>query len=565
MNWRTVFLLVSANRKAYRAIRGAKLRRYRDNKLFTYGLYLLACFVGLLVGWLVGTFYSTSNLAMQGTLLDGATYFLVSIPTIVLLYGIVFTQLSQTQRIGAKVSVQPIYWFPISWKEHTLASIISNLLGAPLLITILISSALVVACVFMGLIALAVFTVLALLASLILASVTTEIFKTLQVRLLGAITKGAGKSAIWLRLVFSIGAMIVFYLIYFSIYNQISPTLLFESVAGGQRALWFIPYVWPGMALSAFASSLWMETLLFSLATLVFIGTVFFVATYLSTRFGLYELPAIRLSSGVYTPKNSLFGKLGFSPIEAALMKKEFKTVTRRHELTFIFIFPISMLALIFFNVLRGSQVNGPIPMGGSYVLFALITLMPGIMITPFLGTLITSLEGTSVWYLLSSPISAKSIAKSKFFFVGLFSLSITLACSLIGGIVFRPSVLVAAVTLLEAVFLLFSLSAISVALGIKAAEFRGIFGFSRVIKPKWGLLSFILCVLVGLAIVAPVIPYALSVFAVSFLPTMPLLPEYYVYSGLFVSGIIAVAVTHVFRGVAVGNAEQLLTEGDSI
>ncbi len=564
MNWKTVLLLVSVNRKAYRAIRGAKFRRYRDNKLFAYGFYVLACLIGILVGWLVGNFYSVSSQTMQNTFLQGATYFLVSIPTIVLLYGIVFTQLSQSQRIGAKVSVQPIYWFPISWREHTLASIIANLLGAPLLITIFISATLLVACVFMGLIALAVFTVFALLASLILAGATTEIFKTLDVRLSGAITKAAGKSAIWLRLIFSVGSMLVFYLIYFSIYNQISPTLLFESVVGGQRGLWFIPYVWPGMALSAFASSLWMETILFSLATLTFAGAVFLIATYVNTRFGLYELPAIRLSSGVYVPKASLFGKLGFSPTETALMKKDFKGITRRHELTFIFIFPISMLAMVFLSALRISQGDLP-PVGISYFLFATITLFPGIWIAPFVGGMLTGLEGSSVWYLFSSPISAKSIAKSKIFFVSFFGLFVTLVCSIIGGVVFRPSVLFMIVTLLEAVFLIFSLSAISVAIGIKAADFRGFFPFSRVIKPKWGLLNFILCALIALAIVAPIIPYVLGVFAVSFLPAMPLLPEYYVYAGLFLSGIIAVAVTYVFRGVAVGNAEQLLTEGDSI
>ena len=69
----------------------------------------------------------------------------------------------------------------------------------------------------------------------------------------------------------------------------------------------------------------------------------------------------------------------------------------------------------------------------------------------------------------------------------------------------------------------------------------------------------------IALAIVAPIVPYILSIFAVSFLPAMPLLPEYYVYAGLFLSGIIAVAVTYVFRGVAVGNAEQMLAEGESI
>ena len=86
------------------------------------------------------------------------------------------------------------------------------------------------------------------------------------------------------------------------------------------------------------ASSLWIETILFSLATLVFISAVFLIATHINTRFGLYEMPAVRLSRGVYVPKASLFWKVGFSPTETALMKKDFKGITRRHELTFIFI-----------------------------------------------------------------------------------------------------------------------------------------------------------------------------------------------------------------------------------
>ncbi|MGD6853318.1 MAG: hypothetical protein ACQCN6_14765, partial [Candidatus Bathyarchaeia archaeon] len=347
MNWKTVLLLISVNRKAKRTLKESKFRRYQENKLVTYSLYVLACLIGIIAGGLIGNFYSASSQTMQSTVLDGAKYFLITIPTIVLLYGIVFTQINQVQRIGAKASVQPMYWFPISWKEHTLSSIISSLLGLPLQITLFISSALLVACIFMGLTALAVLTVVALIASLILASATTEVFKTLQVRLLGAVTKGAGRSAIWLRLAFSIGAMSAFYAVYFSIINQVTPALLFEAVAGGQRLLWFVPYVWPGMALSAFASNLWVETFLFSLASLGFIAAIFYVATYVNTRFGLYQLPAIRLSSGIYMPKQSLFAKLGFSTVEAALMKKEFKTVTRRHELAFIFIFPISMLMLV--------------------------------------------------------------------------------------------------------------------------------------------------------------------------------------------------------------------------
>jgi hypothetical protein len=195
------------------------MRRYHENKLFTYGGYGLACIVGILVGYLIGNIYTGADVALQTTIIDGAGYVLVAMPTIALLYGVFFTQINQAQRMGTKVSAQPIYWFPISWQEHTIASIISSLIGTPIVITILISSAILTVSIFLGLVLFAVLTVLALLASLILASVTTEVLKTLQVRLLGAVTKAAGKNAIWLRLIITVCSTLLLYLIYFSVCN----------------------------------------------------------------------------------------------------------------------------------------------------------------------------------------------------------------------------------------------------------------------------------------------------------------------------------------------------------
>ncbi|MCL2360098.1 hypothetical protein [Candidatus Bathycorpusculum sp.] len=137
MNWKTVFLLVNANQKSYRTIQNVKMRRYHENKLFTYGGYGLACIVGVLVGYLIGNIYTGADVALQTTIIDGAGYVLVAMPTIALLYGVFFTQINQAQRMGTKVSAQPIYWFPISWQEHTIASIISSLIGTPIVITIL--------------------------------------------------------------------------------------------------------------------------------------------------------------------------------------------------------------------------------------------------------------------------------------------------------------------------------------------------------------------------------------------------------------------------------------------
>ncbi len=197
MNWKNVLLLVSVDIKSYRLIRGSKFRRFRENRLVTYGLYLVACFIGVLVGWVIGSFYNgVSDSALRALFYQSAKQLLVSLPTLALLYSLVFTQMSQIQRMGARVTIQPLYWFPITWKEHTLASIVASILGAPLIITVFVSSCILVASVFLGLVPLAVLTIFALLGSALLASITMEILKSVQVKLSGAVTKATGRAAI---------------------------------------------------------------------------------------------------------------------------------------------------------------------------------------------------------------------------------------------------------------------------------------------------------------------------------------------------------------------------------
>ncbi|MCW4047758.1 MAG: hypothetical protein NWE99_09425 [Candidatus Bathyarchaeota archaeon] len=565
MNWKNILLLISINRKASRVMQRNSFRRYRDSKAVTYSLYGLACLIGISVGWLAGSFYNgITDQAARDSIIQSATYLFISLPTIVLLYGVVFTQMNQFRRI-VKVTIQPMYWLPITWQEHTAASVLSNMLGAPLLITVFLSSAILTASIFLGLVFLSIVTVLALLTALVLASATTEIFKTTQIRLAGAITRVTGRAAIWLRLAASIMSMIVFYAVYYSIYNQATPVLLFEAVASGQNVLWFIPYVWPGMALSAFSNSLWTGTILFSLATLAFVLAVFLVATRLNMKFGFYEAPSAKISSGAYVPKVSLFERLGFSPSEVALMKKDLRAITRRHELMFIFVFPISIIVMMFFTTLR---YGGSIPAGGSSLLFALITLLPGALTTPFLGSFIMGLEGENVWYLHSSPLSAENIARAKYFFVVIVDLVITLICAMVSGIIFAPSLIFAAVILIEATLLIVSLSAVSLACGFRGADYRGFFPMNRLLKPKWGLLNLVLCAVVALAIVAPVIPYFLSIASTALPIPFPLvisLPDFYVYVALVLSGVVSAFITYVFRKLVRAGAEKFRAEAEGI
>lgn len=564
MNWKNVFRLVSVDIKSSRLIRGTKFRRFREDRRVTYALYVGACVFGSLIGLLVGSFYNgISDSTLKEFYFQGATNLFITFPTLALLYGLVFTQMSQVQRIGAKVSVQPLYWFPITWEEHTFASILANLLGAPLIITTFICSSIFLSSVALGLVPLAVFTTLALLASLFLASVTTEILRVLQVRISGAVTRVAGRAAVWIRLLGTIMGFIIFYLLYFSLYYSVSFLALVESIASGQSIFWFIPYVWLGIALFSFASGLGMETVIFSLATFAFICALFLAAVRLNVRFGLYEAPSIRISGGAYIPRAGLLGRLGFSSIEAAIIRKDFRAFTRRRELMYIFIMPIIFTIMPFLSLMRGGAETPP---SVNHFLFVYLTLLTGTLMAFSLGSIIIGLEGGNRWYIYSSPVSAKSLVKAKYFFPTLFSVAVTLACSVIGGLLLEPSMQIAVISFIEAILLIFSLGMVSLTFGIKGADFREL-PRPRMIRRKWGFISAVVCVLLALAIVSPIIPYGLKTLFEAMQASAAIsipLSESYLYIALPISGVIASVVTYVFHKIAVKNAEEFLFEEEA-
>jgi len=556
MNWKTVLRLISVDVKSGRLIRGQRLRRYRERKIFQYLLYGGACVLGILVGLGGGIFYNAvPDPHLKTFFYDGARLLFLSFPTMVLLYSLIFTTMSQIQRMGVRSSIQLPYWLPITWEEHTLASTIAHLIGFPLASLILFSSAIATVSLYLETTPLAVLTIFAMLASAFLASTTTEIFRVLQVRLIGAVYKTSGKAAIWVRFLGSLLFLVAFYVVWFSLTSGGGFITLIQMLAGAHEAVWFIPYVWLGVALASFMGGMLAQTIIFSLASLLFILVLFYAAVKLNARFGLYEPPAITVSRGVYVPKVGFLGKLGFSSLEAAVIRKDFKAFTRRRELMYIFIMPLVFILMPLMPSL--GRYVGPVSQEGSGFLFAWILLAPGVIMAVMLGTIIIGEEGGSVWLFFSSPITARSLVKCKYVFVIIFSCIVMLVCGVIGILIARPSPDITIALLIESLLLIFALSAVSLGAGIKGADFTEV-PRPRMVRPLTALVYGLLCLVLALAILSPLIPYAVTMMN---LPVS--LPKLELYVAVSISAVIALFLTFVFYKIALKNAEEFLTKAE--
>jgi len=550
VKWKNVLTLIRIDVKSGRLIRGQRLRRYRESRILQYVMYGGSCALGTLIGWLVGSFYSGSaDPQLQNMISQGAKSLFVIAPTLVLTYSLIFTMLSQLSRAGVKAAIQPPYWLPVTWGEHTLASIASNLIGIPLATLIGLSSGMAAVSVFIGEVPLAVFSIFAMLASALVASTTTEIFRVLQVRFLGAIYKSSGRAAVWVRFFGSLTIFILFYVVYFFFTSGANYNAILQTISSGQKAIWFVPYIWLGLALFSFTNGTILETVAFSLGSLIFLSALFLFAAKLNSRFGFYEPPAIRISLGTYAPKTGTLSKLGFTPTEAAIMRKDFKAFTRRRELMYFFALPIIFIIV---PLMQMTQTTAQTPIGDIFVFF-FVLLAPGAFLATLLGSMIIGEEGGAVWHLYSAPVSAKSLIKCKYGFIVIFSIAVTLVCGIFGILLTRPSLRAAVTLIIESVFLIVSLSAVSLRAGIKGADFVEV-PKPRMVRPLTTLTNMLLCLILAAVILAPFIPYGGAM-----LGFLNPLPPSYLYFALGTSGAITAVVTYIFYKIALKTAKEFL------
>ena len=518
MNWKNVLFLLRIERKSGRLIRGIKATRYKENSFLAYWPYWVSLIIGvvggLIANFIVSGIYSSQDITNLPSLRNGSQSVFVILPTVILIFSFVFTLLQQIQLAGIKATGQVMYWLPITWQEQTLASILSNLLGLPIAFVIGIGSGMIVFAAFNGLILQALLTFTALIAAAFLASVTTEILRVVQMRFIGAVYKSSGKAAIWVRLAGTLFFFVVFYILYFYVIYGSGSVTFFNSLSHFQSTVWYVPFVWVALVVSYFFSGLYLQAALFVVLSALFIALLYYLAVFLNMRFGLYEPPAITLQkSGVYAPKTGLLGKLGFTSGEAAIIRKDFRAFTRRREMVSIFIVPIILIIL---PIMQSVGVAGGVGAGqdaGSLIFEGIIFLLPSSFSALLLGQVMIGEEGQSVWRIYASPISAKSLVKSKTFFLLIFSTIILLLSGAIGVVFYQPSLQVAITAFLEGFFVLLAIGIVALTIGFKGPDFSQT-RRARMVRQEWSLIGFVVCSIVGLCVLAPlVLSVGLSLF----------------------------------------------------
>jgi hypothetical protein len=201
--------------------------------------------------------------------------------------------------------------------------------------------------------------------------------------------------------------------------------------------------------------------------------------------------------------------------------------------------------------------INSGAPSGQATLIFeAIIFLLPSSFMAMLLGQVLIGEEGQSVWRIYASPISPKSLVKSKYFIIVFFSIIILMLSGVIGIIVYHPTLQEAIVGFLEAFFVALAVGAISQAIGFKGPDFS-MTRRARMVRQEWSLIGLIVSGIGGLAVLAPLLPFVIF----SFLGGAP---PYGIEIGVIVSAIISVAISAVFYFINIGLARDLLRKAET-
>lgn len=308
--------------------------------------------VNLIVGFAAFPIAAVLTFLFAGAILQelGASLFMVQIaiflPSLMtlmaIMYGLLF-EFSQSSSVG---SSDVINWLPIHSVEFVLASVLSMLYFLSPLLGIVFGAAFGLA-LSTNMLAVGLFSFAVSVLGLFLGAFILEIIRAITNRVSSTVYKRSGRTAVVIRMVVFILMFVVFMLV--SNVNFLFSIL--QQFMGGIESAWFIPILWPSLTIMSYLVTENLQLIIYALLSIVFTALLLWISIKLRERYWVPAPFAIKLaSSKPYTPKQGFLGSLGFTAAEAALLKKDFRGLTRRKEMLVWIAVPLGITIISLFS-----------------------------------------------------------------------------------------------------------------------------------------------------------------------------------------------------------------------
>jgi hypothetical protein len=333
---------------------------------------------------------------------------LAGVPAAIMFTAILFGVLYEISQPIQSLNTDLVNWLPVTPLEYVAGSTMSEVYIYSFLLCLLLGVTLGPALTF-GItnawIASACMSILALF----LGAFVVEILDATTNRISSSFYKKSGRSGIVFRLIATV-ILLVFIQLLFSGYII---GYLLRSVIQAALFAWFVPVVWPSLAVLGVSQGNITSSLFFAALSVLFAAALFALAGQFRNRFWVPVPVSIKLSTGAYRPGRFRLPWIGAA--ETALIQKDLRSLVRRREMARFLAIPFVIAISMGISLLPlGSQ---PTPGGLDFITIAFLYILP---ITIFVGALsMTSIgqEGSAIWNIYAAPIKPSQILRAKVFF----------------------------------------------------------------------------------------------------------------------------------------------------
>jgi hypothetical protein len=431
------------------------------------------CFTAcaLLGSFIVGAILTLPQ-AQAGPLLAALSESLVFvpalIPSVVLVAGVLF-ELSASSKFASSDSIN---WLPVTQAEYVTASTLSIAYTYSVVPSVIMGLTLWPS-VQLGYGGTWVEMLLLSCVSLFYGGAIVEILRAAINRVSTAVMRRARRGALVLRLVVTIGVILVLQVIF----NFVFLIYIVNRFASTLNVVAFLPVLWASLAVRASLVGDTAQSALYSAATVFFAVGMLWVAIKVRVRYWSPTPSQVVVTRGEYAPgAGSRFGLplLGLDATEATIVRKDLKGLARRRELLQYFAIPF-VLAVVFLLQISFNPAVGSAS-GGAQVP-SVIDQLPIWFVGGLFGLIISSIsfgqEQRSASLLYSLPVTAKQVLRAKLFTSTLLAMLATVCVFVVVTVISRPPPLVVAENLVVAVAITAQEVCIGTAFGARYPDFQ--------------------------------------------------------------------------------------------
>ena len=318
-----------------------------------------------------------------------------------ILFGVLY-EISQPIQ---SLSTDLVNWLPISPLEYVGGSTLSDVyiysFTLCILLGILLGPALVlgmgnlwVAAAFMAIVA------------LFIGACVVELLDAVTNRISSSFYKKSGRSGILFRLAITVSILVLFQLLF----SGYVIGYLFQSALHAETMVWFVPVVWPSLAILGLNEGNAFSFASFSALSLAFAGSLLVLAAEFRARFWVPVPVSIKLSSRAYRPGKISLPFLG--GVESALIQKDFRSLTRRREMARFLAIPFVVAVSMVFSMFSMTTQSGAGVGTALFIYLLAIAIFVSILSMTSIGQ-----EGNAVWNIYTAPIKSTQLLRAKMFF----------------------------------------------------------------------------------------------------------------------------------------------------